>query len=424
MKNKIAALLLSLIVAFGLWVYVVTNVSPEHEQTFTGVPVVLENTNSLLDKDLMLLSGDNYTVSFTLRGSRSDLNKLNKSNLKVTMDLTTIKETGKYKMEYRISYPSGVPSVSLEEKITEYVAVEVAEYATKRVPVQLVIVGELAEDVFVDQVGVTTSVTEVTVSGPKFEVDEIDVAGIEVQAQNLTETVVGDYVYTLMDEDLNPVSVDHIQTDTAEIHMELPVAYKKDIALTVELIPGGGATLDNATVRMFDLGGDSSITIAGSREALDKIDSLQIATVKLAEVGTQHGYEDTVPLTLPENLRNLSGLSEVRFKVSLIGLDTKNFSIPKEQIQVINLPEGMQVVISTLQVNVTLRGGKNQVNAVTSDQIQLILDMQGQEVGTYSATLQIKVANVQEEHVAVYGDCSVTFTLSPIPLDEDSPPAD
>lgn len=48
MKSKIPALLLSLAVALGLWLYVVTNVSPESEQSYTGIPVVFENENSLL----------------------------------------------------------------------------------------------------------------------------------------------------------------------------------------------------------------------------------------------------------------------------------------------------------------------------------------------------------------------------------------
>ena len=61
MKSKIPALLLSLAVALGLWLYVVTNVSPESEQSYTGIPVVFENENSLLDRGLMLVSGEDAT---------------------------------------------------------------------------------------------------------------------------------------------------------------------------------------------------------------------------------------------------------------------------------------------------------------------------------------------------------------------------
>ena len=59
MKSKLPTLLLSFIVAMGLWLYVVTTVSPEADQNYTGIPVVFENETSLLDRGLMLVSGEN-----------------------------------------------------------------------------------------------------------------------------------------------------------------------------------------------------------------------------------------------------------------------------------------------------------------------------------------------------------------------------
>lgn len=69
MKSKLPTLLLSFIVAMGLWLYVVTTVSPEADQNYTGIPVVFENETSLLDRGLMLVSGENATVSVRLYNS-------------------------------------------------------------------------------------------------------------------------------------------------------------------------------------------------------------------------------------------------------------------------------------------------------------------------------------------------------------------
>ena len=41
-NNKLYSILLSVIVSFGLWLYVVNNVSVEDEITFYDIPVVLE----------------------------------------------------------------------------------------------------------------------------------------------------------------------------------------------------------------------------------------------------------------------------------------------------------------------------------------------------------------------------------------------
>ena len=108
MKSKLPALLLSLVVAMGLWLYVVTSVSPESDQIYSGIPVVFENETSLLDRELMLVSGENATVSVRLYGKRANLNRLNASNIIVTVDLRAVTEPGKYELEYKVSYPSGI----------------------------------------------------------------------------------------------------------------------------------------------------------------------------------------------------------------------------------------------------------------------------------------------------------------------------
>ena len=118
MKSKLPTLLLAAVVALALWVYVVTAVSPESEENYYNIPVTFENENVLLDRDLMLVSGSNAVVSVRLYGNRSDLNRLNQTNITVTVDLSGITEPGHYEREYRVTFPSGVTGVSIARRLT------------------------------------------------------------------------------------------------------------------------------------------------------------------------------------------------------------------------------------------------------------------------------------------------------------------
>ena len=69
MKNKILYLLISIIVAIGIWMYVITVVSPESEKTYYNIPVVLNNESVLNDKGLMIVTEKIPTVTLTLRGN-------------------------------------------------------------------------------------------------------------------------------------------------------------------------------------------------------------------------------------------------------------------------------------------------------------------------------------------------------------------
>ena len=214
MKSKLPTLLLSFIVAMGLWLYVVTTVSPEADQNYTGIPVVFENETSLLDRGLMLVSGENATVSVRLYGKRANLNRLTSSNIIVTADLKAVTEPGKYELEYKVSYPSGITNVSLDKRITPSVTVEAVEFAEKDVPVELVFQGEQQEGLILDQEEAMLSAETVHVSGAKNEVDQVTKAGILIDRTGLTENLVGDFVYTLMNENSEPVDVPHVETDT------------------------------------------------------------------------------------------------------------------------------------------------------------------------------------------------------------------
>lgn len=113
MKNKIPALLLSLIVALALWLYVVTTVKPETDQSFYNIPVALENERSLERQGLMLVSSDEAVVSVKLHGRRAELNKLDRSNIQVTVDLSTVSEPGSHTLGYKVSFPNGINSVTV-----------------------------------------------------------------------------------------------------------------------------------------------------------------------------------------------------------------------------------------------------------------------------------------------------------------------
>ena len=97
MKNKILGILLSVVVAFGLWMYVITVVSPESEKTYYEIPVVLQNKNILTERGLMVVS-DDPSVTLALKSDRTILNDLNESNINVIVNVANVEKPGTYNL--------------------------------------------------------------------------------------------------------------------------------------------------------------------------------------------------------------------------------------------------------------------------------------------------------------------------------------
>ena len=109
-KNKLILMLLSLVSAFLLWLYVITFISPESEETITGIAVIdPAETERVLDaRGLMLLQEEPITVTLTLEGNRTDLVKLNNSNLKIKVDYSNINNEGdQMEPNVEIFWPEG-----------------------------------------------------------------------------------------------------------------------------------------------------------------------------------------------------------------------------------------------------------------------------------------------------------------------------
>ena len=99
---------LCVIIAFGLWIYVMMVESPSYEETFYNVMVDLTNTDSLKQNNLAVYSGYGNLVDVTLSGKKSVLSQLTAANLVVTADISSVAgESGRYNVKVNVDVPSG-----------------------------------------------------------------------------------------------------------------------------------------------------------------------------------------------------------------------------------------------------------------------------------------------------------------------------
>ena len=167
MKSKILTLLLSAAIAFGLWLYVVTVVDPEYEASYYDVPVVFDGAVQLGDRDLIITSGTDTTVDLRLMGNRTDLKKLDKTNITILADLSQITQPGEHNVRYSISYPSSAGAIDVLDQDPQYITIQVSQRIRKEVPVRVEYTGSLPQSFIADVQNAVLDHTFVSVSGPQ-----------------------------------------------------------------------------------------------------------------------------------------------------------------------------------------------------------------------------------------------------------------
>ena len=407
MKNKVWSLLLSLALALGLWMYVITTVSPNSKTTISGVPVVFEGETWLLEnRNLMITDGMDTTVDLEVSGNRSDLNKLNRSNITLKVDLTKIYEAGETNLTYSTIWPSDVPtgSITTESRNPAAVNLKVEKRLTQEIPVKLVFTGAVQEGLLADTENVLLDYPVINIKGPASVVEQVKQARIDVNLEDRTESLSENYRYTLCDEEGNPIDVAKITTDVAEVHLEMKIHRYQEIPLKLNVVYGGGATEGYARYELTP----GSIRVSGSDTVLADLTEIVLGTINFAEY--TENTQVTFPINLPEGVTNLTGITEATVDIRFAGLSTKEFTT--ENIKVINVPAGLEYELMSEVVKVTLRGPVAKINQIKPEDIVVTVDLTGKEAGATTVKATVTVRNGTEETVGAVGAHSVSVTLS------------
>ena len=409
MRNKILSGLLSLAIAFGMWLYVTTYVSSDAEDTFYNIPVVFEGEAVLNERGLMLSSQEKQTITLVLSGSRSNLRKVNSSNITVKASLNGIYEPGEnIELGYTISYPGDVPSNAFveESRNPENVKVSVEKLVSnKEVPVTVKYGGTSVPDGFMcDKENAVLDHTVVLISGPGSVADLISQAVIEVDLTEQRESISQDYRFTLCDGEGNPVDAQRITVNTEQIHLDLKIRRVKEVALKVNVVYGGGVAESNVGVSLdYD-----TIRLSGGEAVLDELgDEIVIGTINMAEL--DKSQDVTFPVNLPEGVTNESGITEVTASVRFVGVTTRDMTI--EDIQIENVPEGLEVDLITQKLNVVVRGPSGQLVNLTEEDISAIVDFSAAEEGI--STFKVTIVFSEEfQKMGAVGTYSVSATVT------------
>ena len=378
MKSKITSMLLSVFIAFGLWLYVVTNVSQEAEYTIYNVPVVMEGESVLNENNLMITAVSADDVDLTLSGKRSDLAKVNNNNTILKVDLTKIYEPAEKKaLNFTPVFPSDVASnaLTIQNRYPANIYITVEARRTKPVPVEVVWIGSTPDGFMSDRENRLLDYDSVTVVGPASVADLIEKAVIEVDLSEQKGSISQDYRYTLCDAEGNPVDAKLITTNVESVHLDVKIQKVKEVKLVADVLYGGGATQKNTTVQIEP----GTIRLSGGAAVLEELgDSISLGRIDLSTI--EKSQELTIPITLPEDVTNLSNITEAKVDIRFAGLLVKEFEV--EAIEAVNVPEGMEAEILEKKMTVVLRGTAMDLSKIMAEDIVVRADLSGAVAGT------------------------------------------
>ena len=404
--NRVLYIALSLLIAVMFWLFVDNEQGSRISETFYRVPIEFIGAEDVLpSRGLMLVGEENLTIDLELSGPRVLISSLDKSDIRVVVDLTSITAVGTYPMDYEIFFLDTVDEsrISRDWASRSRVTVEVAELYTKTVPVEIAISGEVADGYIYMAERLTVDPATLTVSGHEEDVDRVTAARVSVDLTGANASISREFDYQLLDANGDEVDKTGLMVSDNQIQIDAPVYLTKTLNLTVKLKESPGSTVEDIDWKLST----KTIEVAGEAASLENKEDIVLGEIDLSSLLSDTEIE--LDITLPAGTVNLSGFTTVTLSINFKdNLTTKAFSVTN--ISAIGLSEGQSFDRLTSSVDVVVRGPAEDVALVTADDIRVVVDLtEYTSNGTYYVPAIVFIDGY--DNVGAVGACSVACKI-------------
>lgn len=401
LEKRWVCILLSVLLAIAFWAYVRAAVDPSGTINIHNVRVETTGANVLASQGLAVSEITPQVVELQVEGPTSARTNLlrNRSGLYVRVDVSSCVE-GENTIRWREVWPEGVNTDDLTAQRST-VTVKVEKLYSKTFDIRFRLEGNVAGEYQMGTPAIEPA--EVVVSGPVEQVNQVDRVEAVLRTAELSERFAGDLELIPMDKQGKSLADLELTLSAETAYVVVPVVMMKEVPLTVNLLPGGGATGEDAKIDIDP----PTIVVSGSEADLEGLEEISLGSISLSDVVGTNTF--TRPIALDPSLTNESGLATATVTVTVEGLDTEVFAV--NNIRTTNLPEGYNAETITKSVLVTVRGPAEDLANIDASQIRVVANLSGV---TTEGSQQVRAYVYLDgtSTVGVIGEYSISVNIS------------
>ena len=368
--------LASLVLAFVLWFLVAQIYDPKDTVTFNNIQVKLVNTE-LLDEEgkvYEILDNSNM-VRVTVTGPQSIVkSELRRSDIVAEADMSKLTDINTIAITY---YCENVSNDSVEIKGNhDSVRLNVEDKTSKWIRLESTTVGEVADGYMIGNV--TLDQTNIEVTGPKSAILQIDHAGVDINVADSTSSLSANVDIRLYDADDNELTLETVKKNVDSAHMTVEVLATKEVPIEIEYmgVPEDGYMATGEVESSL-----STVKIAGTASALLSVSTITIPEDRMNITGQSGNLVDIINLKeyLPSNVRlaDKSFDGKITATVYIEPIETRDLSVPAENITISGIPDGLEAEITTEAdtYDITVSGLSRNISILRDNSVTGVLDL-------------------------------------------------
>ena len=368
--------LASLVLAFVLWFLVAQIYDPKDTVTFNNIQVRLINTELLDEEGKVYEVLDNSNlVRVTVTGPQSIVkSELRRSDIVAEADMSKLTDINTIAITY---YCENVSNDSVEIKGNhDSVRLSVEDKTSKWIKLESNTIGEVASGYMIGNV--TLDQTNIEVTGPKSAISQVDHAGVDINVTDSTSSLSANVDIKLYDADGNELTLESVKKNVNSAHMTVEVLATKEVPVELEYM---GVPEDGYMATGEVESSVPTVRIAGTASALVGISAITVPEDRMNITGQSSDLVDIINLKeyLPSNVRlaNKSFDGKITATVYIEPIDTKDLTIPADNISITGVPDGMEAEVTSTaeEYNITVSGLTRNVSILRDSSVTGVLDL-------------------------------------------------
>ena len=368
--------LASLVLAFVLWFLVAQIYDPKDTVTFNNIQVRLINTELLDEEGKVYEVLDNSNlVRVTVTGPQSIVkSELRRSDIVAEADMSKLTDINTIAITY---YCENVSNDSVEIKGNhDSVRLNVEDKTSKWIKLESNTIGEVASGYLIGNV--TLDQTNIEVTGPKSAISQVDHAGVDINVTDSTSSLSANVDIKLYDADGNELTLESVKKNVNSAHMTVEVLATKEVPVEIEYM---GVPEDGYMATGEVESSVPTVRIAGTASALVGISAITVPEDRMNITGQSSDLVDIINLKeyLPSNVRlaNKSFDGKITATVYIEPIDTKDLTIPADNISITGVPDGMEAEVTSTaeEYNITVSGLTRDVSILHDSSVTGVLDL-------------------------------------------------
>lgn len=379
LKNIIFALIIAIIV----WFAISMQIFPDVTTHVSDIPIEIKATDYMERNALSVTESYADTVTVQLTGKRYEVGNLTADDFTAKADLSAITEPGEYTVSVKVT-PLKENSCTIYDKDLS-VKIKVEKTVSRTFSVSQGTLKATADrvvppsDMKIDSI--TAEPSTITLTGDSTAVEAVKSVEIRsVFAGETTESVTSKGQIVFIGANGEVIENPDIKVDNDSFTVNITLYKQKTLPLTVQFtnVPSN-FDIDSLKYSIYP----ETLTVSSPDDSLDSQEKFEIGTIDLSQLTTKYLQKLTLPITLPEGYKNISGNTSAM--VSFENAENYTFlsyAVQKDNIRIVNVPDNFDVEVLTNEVTVNVTGPAEEISALASKDIYATIDLMGTTLTT------------------------------------------